>query len=104
MTETISTNPWQDDYRRYVQDLDTLPLLNNRSITGDLFGDQGGDVGLEHSGTDTHDNESNGEETDNSPRCEIIGVTMSGRWLQNKGYVAYLVSMTPGIAQMTSKM
>ena len=59
--------------KRHVQDLATLPLLDNGSVTGNLFGNQGRNVGLEHSGTDTHDDKSDGKETDNSPESNSSG-------------------------------
>jgi hypothetical protein len=48
------------------EDLGPLAFFDDGSLTGDLFGDQGGDVGLEHSGTDSHDDDGDGEQSDDA--------------------------------------
>jgi hypothetical protein len=48
------------------EDLGPLAFFDDGSLTGDLLGDQGGDVGLEHSGTDSHDDDGDGEQSDDA--------------------------------------
>jgi hypothetical protein len=51
---------------RIDDDSGPVSLRDNRLLTGDLLGNQGGYVTLESTGTETHDDKSDNEETDDS--------------------------------------